>query len=197
MLSKRKKAKLTDKLHKIKANANFELAVAEAQLADFVSDDSTFEPPSPVDWSMNMLPNIPQPREWTDSEPESILQIPVIISAVDSVIDTSGVAVEKKDCRTSEELETDCELFKLDPIRAEVASMSCAYDPVLFCHLLDEQIALSKFSAAVGSATVRHQDPNSVIDFWEDPAVTNKEACVGASHAEKPKGVDAELLQKI
>ena len=95
MLSKRKKAKLTDKLHKIKANANFELAVAEAQLADFVSDGDTFEPPSPVDWIMEVQPNIPQPMEWTDSEPESILQIPLIISAVDSVIDTSVVAVEK------------------------------------------------------------------------------------------------------
>ena len=108
-----------------------------------------------------------QPTKWADSDPDSILQLPVIISAVDSVIETSAVTVETKDCRTSEELETDCELFKMDAIQAEVASMSCAYDPVLFCDLLDEQIALSKFSAAAGSTTARHQDPDSVIEFWE------------------------------
>ena len=52
---------------------------------------------------------------------------------------------------------------------------------------------------------MRHQDPDSVIDFWEaDPgsesigvATAFSEAFVGASHAEKPKGVNAELLQKI
>ena len=116
---------------------------------------------------MEVLPDVPQPMEWTNSEPESVLQLPIVISAVDSVIDTSVVAVEKKDCKTSEELKIDCELFKMDPIRSEVASMSCTYDPVLFCDLLDEQVAFSKFSAAVGSTTARHQDPDSVIDFWE------------------------------
>ena len=86
---------------------------------------------------------------------------------MDSVIETSVVAVGAHDCRTSQELEDECELFKIDPVRAEVAIISCTYDPVLFCDLLDGHIALLKFSTAVGSTTARIQDPDSVMDFWD------------------------------
>ena len=117
MLSKRKKVKLTNKIHRIKTNASFELAVAEAQLVDFVSDDMTFEPPSPIDWSMEELPEILQPTGWSKSfNPDSVLQLSAIAATMDSVIETSVVAVEKKDCRTSEELEDECELFKIDAV---------------------------------------------------------------------------------
>ena len=158
---------MTNRHKRTKSITSFALAVAEAQLSDLVPDDNTFEAPSPIDWSMEVLPDVPQPMEWANYEPDSVLQLPIAISTIDSVIHTSVVAVEKKDCKTSEELKIDCELFKMDPIRSEVASMSCTYDPVLFCDLLDEQVAFSKFSAAVGSTTARHQDPDSVIDFWE------------------------------
>ena len=39
--------------------------------------------------------------------------------------------------------------FKSDPIRAEVDSMGSVLDPEVSCDLLDDQIALSKFSGAV------------------------------------------------
>ena len=82
-----------------------------------MSDNVTFEPPSPVDWSMEVLPEIPRPTGWTEnSNPDSVLQLPVIVAAMDSVIETSDLAVEKKDCRTSEELEDECELFKMDAV---------------------------------------------------------------------------------
>ena len=35
--------------------------------------------------------------------------------------------------------------FKSDPIRAEVASTSCCYNPLVFCDLLADHIALSNF----------------------------------------------------
>ena len=140
MLLKRRRAKLKNKYKRTKSNASFALAVAEAQLPDLIPDEDTFEAPSPVDWSMDELPDIPQPMDWTNSEPESVLQLPIVISAIDCVIDTSVVAVERKDCKASDELKIDCELFKMDPIRSEVASMSCTYDPVLFCDLLDDQV---------------------------------------------------------
>ena len=37
----------------------------------------------------------------------------------------------------------------------------------------------------------------TTVLYHNDPRVATQEVCVGASHAEKPRGVNAELLQKI
>ena len=58
-------------------------------------------------------------------------------------------------------------MFKTFGIRAEVASISCTYDTVVFCDLLDDNIALSKFLAAVGITTVNQQDPDYIVDIWD------------------------------
>ena len=51
--------------------------------------------------------------------------------------------------------------FKFDPIRAQVADVSCVLDPEVICDMLDERIAISKLSAAVGSTTTSNpQDPD-------------------------------------
>ena len=93
-------------------------------------------------------------------------------------------------------------MFKTDAIRSEVASISCAYYPLLFCDLLDDNISLSKFSTSVGSTTVKQQDPESEMNIWDQCESVglgsgHMDAFASASHAENPKGVDAELLQKI
>ena len=96
----------------------------------------------------------------------------------------------------------------MDTLRTEVASVSWAYDPVLFCDLLDNNIALSKFSTAVGSTIAKSQDPDSVIVFWDDPKPEPDVEHIGkgcllldvfasATHAKKSKGIDSELLQNI
>ena len=38
--------------------------------------------------------------------------------------------------------------------------MISVFDPELFCDLLDDEIALSKFSGAVGSTTANLQNPD-------------------------------------
>ena len=101
----------------------------------------------------------------------------------------------------------ECEAFKQDAIRSEVASVSCAYYPVLFCDILDDNIALSKFSTAVGSKTASPKDPDSVIDLLDSPQDLDCEslgsgnkfmdAFASATRAENPKGVDTKLLQRI
>ena len=97
---------------------------------------------------------------------------------------------------TSQNVENECAMFKTDAIRAEVASIICAYDIVLFCDLLDDNIALSKFSAAVGSKTANKQDPECVVDIWYQCERVGAgsgymDALESASHAENPKGVNA------
>ena len=64
----------------------------------------------------------------------------------------------------------------MDAIQAEVASMSYAYEPVLYCDLLDDHTTLSKFLTAVGSTTARDQDPDSMIDSQDvDPGCESVE----------------------
>ena len=93
----------------------------------------------------------------------------------------------------------------MDAIRAKVASVSCAYDPVLCSDLLDDNIALSKFATTIGSTMATSQDPDSVIDFWDDPEPDVEHIGEGSAlmdvfasstHTRKSKGVDVELLQK-
>ena len=89
-----------------------------------------------------------------------------------------------------------------DAIRADVASISCTYDPVLFCDLLDNNIAFYKFLAAVGSTTVKQQNSDFVMDIWDQcesvgAGTGYMDAFTSASHAETLNGVDAELLNKI
>ena len=79
------------------------------------------------------------------------------------------------------------------------------YDQVLFCDLLDDGIALSKFSTAVGSTSAILKDPESVMDLWDSPRYPDCEylgsikkfmdAFTSATHAENPKEVDSKLLQ--
>ena len=91
------------------------------------------------------------------------------ISAIYSIPNNSMVAYRANNAIAELELSDECEAFKQDAIRYEVASVSCAYEPVLFCDLLDNNIDLSKFSTAVGSTTARLEHPESVMDLWDSP----------------------------
>ena len=79
------------------------------------------------------------------------------------------VSYRAKNARTELEFSDECEASKQYAIRSEVASVSCAYDPVLFCDILDNNIALSKVSTAVGSTTASPKYPDSVMDLWDSP----------------------------
>ena len=50
-----------------------------------------------------------------------------------------------------------------DVMRVQVASVSGAYKPEIFCDMINEQVATSKSSAAVGSTMANPQDPDREI----------------------------------
>ena len=79
-------------------------------------------------------------------------------------------------------------------MRIKVASASGAYDPEIFCEMINDQFTTSKFSAAVGSTTANPQDP-----YWKILYATEQEirGFASATHAEKRKGVSPKLLEKI
>ena len=68
----------------------------------------------------------------------------MVISSTRLVIETTVVAYGISDYRTHNDFRDECEMFKMDYIMAEVASVSCTYDYVLFCDLLNDYIALLK-----------------------------------------------------
>ena len=104
-------------------------------------------------------------------------------------------------------MSNECEAFKQYAIRSELASVSCAHDPVLFCDILDDKIDLSKFSTDVVSTAASPKYPDSVMDLWDSTQDPDCEylgsskkfvdAFAIATHAENPKGVYAKLLQNI
>ena len=96
----------------------------------------------------------------------------------------------RPDCQLSEERIK----FKADPIWAEVSDVICVLDTEVLCDLLDEQLSLLKLSAVVGSNVSNHQYPNCAL-FYASEDFTNVFSI--ATHAEKPKGVSANLLSNI
>ena len=115
-------------------------------------------PDQPNTWDPDSIepPDLPQSEGWAN---------PREVSSIDLVLDTSLVANPTGNVSTSKELDNECAMFKTDAIRADVASISCAYDPILFYDLLDNKIALSKFSAAVDSTTAKQQDTDCDMDI--------------------------------
>ena len=76
---------------------------------------------------------------------------------------TSVVASQTNNACTDDELSNEHLAFKAYPIRSEVASISIVFDDEVFCDILDDQIALSTFSGAVGSTTANLYNPNCEI----------------------------------
>ena len=76
----------------------------------------------------------------------------------------------------------------------QVASVSGAYDPESFCEMINEQVATSKLSAAVGNTMASPQYPEREI-LYENQQEMRRFA--SATHAEKRKGVSPKLLDKI
>ena len=79
-------------------------------------------------------------------------------------------------------------------MRVQVALVSGAYDPEIFCKMINEQVATSKFSAAEGSTMANPQDPDREILYATEQEMRG---FASATHTEKQKGVSPELLEKI
>ena len=67
-----------------------------------------------------------------------------------------------EDTRSGEKFDKVNVLLEVYTMRVQVASASSAYDPEIFCEMINDQVATSKFSAAVGSTMANPQDPD-----WE------------------------------
>ena len=74
-----------------------------------------------------------------------------------------NIASRTDNARIDDELANKCLAFKAYPIRAEVASISIAFEPKIFCDILYDQIAMSKFPGAIGSTTANPHNPDFEI----------------------------------
>ena len=73
-----------------------------------------------------------------------------------------------------------------DHVAAALSSVSNTLDPRAFAQSLNEKVASSKFAMSVGSVSC---DPDYIIG--------SDDVNISAMHADKPKGVSAEVLSKV
>ena len=78
--------------------------------------------------------------------------------------------------------------FKADPIRAQIADVSCTYDPEIFDEIVSKWAAQTKFGEEIGS-TANPQDPDGGCELFEGAEAI--EFIASATHAENPYGVTA------
>ena len=67
-----------------------------------------------------------------------------------------GSCVE--DTRSGEKVDEVNVLLEEDVMRVQVASSSGAYDPEIFCEMINDQVTTSKFSSDVESTMANPQD---------------------------------------
>ena len=80
----------------------------------------------------------------------------------DAILSTSVVGSCVEDTRSGEKVDQVNVFLEEDEMRVQVASASGAYDPEIFCDIINDQVTTSKFLAAVGSTMANPQDPD-----WE------------------------------
>ena len=95
-----------------------------------------------------------------------------------------GSCVE--DTRSGEKVDEVKVFLEEYAMRVQVASASGAYNPEIFCEMINDQVATSKFSAAVGSTMANPQDPDSEIIYATEQEMRG---FASATHAEKHNGV--------
>ena len=114
--------------------------------------------------------------------------------AFDAVIDSSHIPTGPDSSRHYVQLSEEIIEFKVDLIQARVADVGCVLDPDVLYNLLDNQLALSKFSGAFMSTFANPQDTDFEIFHSREDSI---DFFASITHAENPKGVSADLLSNI
>ena len=81
----------------------------------------------------------------------------------DAILSTSMFGSCVEDTSSGEKVDEVNVFLEEDAMRVQVALASGAYDPEIFCEMINDQAATSKFSAAVGSTMANPQDPDCEI----------------------------------
>ena len=112
----------------------------------------------------------------------------------DAILSTSAFGSCVEDTRSGKEVDEVNIFLEEDVMKVQVASVSGAYDPEIFCEMINEQVTTSRLSAALGSTMANSQDPDRDIHKATEQEMIG---FASATHAEKQKGVSPELLEKI
>ena len=112
----------------------------------------------------------------------------------DAILITSTVGSCVEDTRSGKEVDEVNIFLEKYVMRVHSASVSGAYEPEIFCKIINEQVATSKLSADVGSTMENPQDTDRDILYATEQEMRG---FASKTHAEKQKGVSPELLEKI
>ena len=81
---------------------------------------------------------------------------------MNAILSTSAVESCVENTRSREKVDEFNVFLEKDVMRVQIASASGSYNPEIFCEMINDQVATSKFLAAVGSTMANPQDPD-----WE------------------------------
>ena len=79
---------------------------------------------------------------------------------MNDILSTSAVGSCVEDTRSEENFDEVNVFLEEDAMQLHVASASSAYNPEIFCKMINDQVITSKFSDAVGSTMPNPQDPD-------------------------------------
>ena len=102
----------------------------------------------------------------------------------DAILSTSAVGSCVEDTRSGEKVNEVNVFLEEDVMRLQVALASGAYDPEIFCKMINDQVTTSKFLASVGSTMANPQDPDWEIFYANEQEMRG---FATATHAEKSK----------
>ena len=82
---------------------------------------------------------------------------------MDAILITYAFGSFVEETRSVEEVYEVNVFLEEDVMLLQVASASGTYEPEIFCEIINDQVATSKFSAAVGITMANPQDPDCNI----------------------------------
>jgi len=143
-----------------------------------------------LDWEGELVDNSSNKRKRdiiSDDEVPEISEVVVDVDRYESVVDAIISQNDVNFVPDPEAAYTD-----EDTLRAQVCDLTACFNDRHLQQIMEEKLAESKFSMAIGSTTY-HADNDEDCELFM-PSGSSE---ISATHAERPKGVSKEQLSKI
>ena len=159
----------------------------------YASNEDSF-----FDWKGELVYPTPKRRKIIDER--DYVNISVTEARFEEAIDDMAMSndvtyVTDDESQASNPQDDQSDMFNMDqddPIRANICDLSALFDESYLQELLDDRVAESKIGMAIGSMNAANPQDEMECTLFE-----SEFASTAATHAERPKGVNKELLMKV
>ena len=156
----------------------------------YASNENSF-----FDWKGELVYPSPKRRKIIDERDYVNISVTEarFEKAIDEMAMNNDVAyVTDDESQTSNPQDGPSDMFNMDqddPIRANICDLSALFDEAYLQELLDDHVAESKIGMAIGSMNAANPQDDTTCTLFEPTA--------SATHVERPKGVNKEVLMKV